>query len=101
MQQPRAVMADEPTAEIAELQTEIKQLRADFAKIAGTMREITSNRVAGAGQQVQDSTDKVWAEVKRQAESVTREIEERPVASALTAFSAGILLGLLLNRHRG
>jgi len=101
MQQPRAVMADEPTADIAELQTEIKQLRADFAKIAGTMREIASNRVAGAGQQVQDSTDKVWAEVKRQAENVSREIEERPVVSAVTAFGAGILLGLLLNRHRG
>ncbi len=94
-------MADQPNTDIAALQSEIKQLRADFAKIAGTMREIASNSVVGAGQQAQASTEKVWTEVKRQADSVTREIEERPIAAALTAFGSGILLGLLLNRHRG
>jgi ElaB/YqjD/DUF883 family membrane-anchored ribosome-binding protein len=86
--------------DIAALQTEIKQLRADVAKIVGTMREIASNTVAGAGQQVQDSSEKVWTEVKRQAGNVGAEIENRPVASALTAFGAGILLGLLLNGRR-
>jgi ElaB/YqjD/DUF883 family membrane-anchored ribosome-binding protein len=94
-------MADQLNTDVAALQAEINQLRADFAKIAATMREIASNSVAGAGQQVQASTDKVWTEVKRQADSVSREIEERPIAAALTAFSAGVLLGLFLNRHRG
>ena len=94
-------MAEQLTnTDIAALQTEIKQLRADFAKIAGTMRDIASNSVAGAGQQVQGSTEKVWTEVKRHAENVGAEIENRPVASALTAFGAGILLGLLLNGRR-
>jgi len=101
VQQPRAVMADQPSADIAALQTEIKQLRADFAQIVGTIRDLASDSVAAAGQQAQAQTEKVWTEVKRQADSVTREIEERPVAAALTAFGAGILLGLLLNRHRG
>ncbi len=94
-------MADQPNADTAALQTEIKQLRADFAQIAATLRDIASNRVAAAGQQAQASTEKVWTEVKRQADSVSREIEENPIAAALTAFGAGILLGLLLNRHRG
>jgi ElaB/YqjD/DUF883 family membrane-anchored ribosome-binding protein len=93
-------MADEANADIAALQTEIKQLRADFAKIAGTMRDLANNSVVAAGQQAQAQTEKVWTEVKRQADSVTREIEERPIAAALTAFGSGILLGLLLNRHR-
>jgi ElaB/YqjD/DUF883 family membrane-anchored ribosome-binding protein len=94
-------MADEPNTDIAALQTEIKQLRTDFAKVAGTMREIASNSVAGAGHQVEAATDRVWTEVKRQADGVSREIEQNPIAAALTAFSAGVLLGLLLNRHRG
>lgn len=94
-------MADQlSNTDIAALQSEIKQLRADFAKIAGTMREIASNRVSEAGQQMQQSSEKVWTEVKRQAGNVGREIEDRPVASALTAFGAGILLGLLLNGRR-
>jgi ElaB/YqjD/DUF883 family membrane-anchored ribosome-binding protein len=93
-------MADQTNTDITALQTEIKQLRADFAKIAGTMRDIASNSVAGAGERMQASTDKVWTEVKRHAQDVGREIEERPVASALTAFAAGVLLGLLLNARR-
>ena len=70
-----------------------KQLRTDFAKIAGTMRELASNSVAGAEETVVASADKVWTEAKRHAQTVGREIEERPIASALTAFATGIILG--------
>ena len=93
-------MAEPPKPDVAVLQAEIKQLRTDFAKLAETMHDIAGNGVVGEGQQLQASTEKVWTEVKRHAENVGREIEEKPVASALTAFGAGILLGLLLNRRR-
>ena len=93
-------MADQPNADITALQNEIKQLRVDFAKIAGTMRDIASNSVAGAGPKVQDSTERVWTEVKRQAGSMSREIEQRPVTAALTVFGAGVLLGSLLSGRR-
>ncbi len=94
-------MADQTNTDIAVLQTEIKQLRADVAKIAETMRDIANNGVAGAGQRVQASTEKIWTEVKRKAGTAGREIEERPVASVLTAFGAGVLLGFFHNRRRG
>jgi ElaB/YqjD/DUF883 family membrane-anchored ribosome-binding protein len=94
-------MADQTNADIAALQTDIKQLRTDFAKIAGTMRELASNSVAGAEEKVAASADKVWTEAKRHAQTVGREIEERPIASALTAFATGIILGLLLSGRRG
>jgi ElaB/YqjD/DUF883 family membrane-anchored ribosome-binding protein len=94
-------MADQPKADVAALRGEIKQLQADFGKIAETVREPANNSGAAAGQRVQASTKKVWTEVRRQADSVTREIEVRPIAAALTAFGSGVLLGLLLNRHRG
>ena len=94
-------MADQPNADIAALQSDIKQLRTDFAKIAGTMRELASNSVAEAEGKVAASADKVWTEAKRQVQTVGREIEERPIASALTAFATGIILGLLLSGRRG
>jgi ElaB/YqjD/DUF883 family membrane-anchored ribosome-binding protein len=91
------MMADQNNADIAALQTDIKQLRTDFAKVAGTMRDLAGNSVAGA----EASADKVWTEAKRHAQNVSREIEERPIASALTAFATGIILGLLLSGRRG
>jgi ElaB/YqjD/DUF883 family membrane-anchored ribosome-binding protein len=97
----KPVMADQPNADIAALQSEIKQLRADITKIAGTMRGLASNGVAGAEERVMASADKIWNEAKRHAENVSHEIEERPIASAFTAFATGIVLGLLLSGRRG
>lgn len=94
-------MANETDTDVAALQTDIKQLRADFAKIAETMRDIVNNGVAGAGEQVQASAQKVWTDVTRHAHNVGREIEERPITSVLTAFATGVVLGLFLCGRRG
>jgi ElaB/YqjD/DUF883 family membrane-anchored ribosome-binding protein len=94
-------MADQlKSADISALEAEIKRLRSDVAKIAETMHEIAGNGIAGAQQQAEASTEKMWTEVKRQAENVGAEIENRPLAAALTAFGGGILLGLLLHGRR-
>jgi len=94
-------MADQSNTDIAALQSDIKQLRADFAKIAGTIRDLASNSVASAEESVSASADKMWSETKRHAQSVGHEIEERPLASALTAFATGVVLGLFLSGRRG
>ena len=94
-------MADQTTADIAVLQTEIKQLRTDIAKIAGTMRDLASHGVAEAEDRVAASADKAWTEAKRHAQNVSREIEEKPIASALAAFATGVVFGLFLSGRRG
>ena len=94
-------MADQTTADIADLQSEIKQLRNDFAKIAGTMRDLASQGVAGAEEKMAASADRLWTEAKRHVHNVGREIEEKPIASAFTAFATGIILGLFLSGRRG
>ncbi len=94
-------MAKQMDTDIAALQSDITQLRADLAKISSTMRDIAGNGVAGAEETLQASTERVWGEAKRHAQNVGREIEERPFAAALAAFGTGILLGLLLNARRG
>lgn len=93
-------MADNSATDIAALQTDIKQLRADFSKIAGTVIGLAGNSVAGAEEKVAASADKVWTEAKRHAQTVGREIEERPIASALTAFAAGVVFGMLFSGRR-
>jgi ElaB/YqjD/DUF883 family membrane-anchored ribosome-binding protein len=92
-------MSDQP--DIVTLQADMQTLRADFAKLAADLREIAGSGIARAQTQAQDSADRVWGEVKRQAQQVGHEIEERPVMSALAAFGTGLILGMLLNSRRG
>lgn len=94
-------MAATVQPDLTTLQADIAQLRADFAKITTDMRDYAANGVSRAGGQAQVSAEKMWDEVKRQAQTVGQEIEERPFASALAAFASGLMLGMLLNSRRG
>ena len=94
-------MAESLQPDLATLQADIQQLRADFAKMTTDMRDIASNGVASANGKALESADKIWADVRQRAQQVGQEIEERPFASALAAFSSGLILGLLFNARRG
>ena len=72
-----------------------------FAKMTTDARSLASTGYAQARGKAQDSAEKMWGEVRRQAHNVTQEIEERPFASALASFATGLLLGMLLNSRRG
>jgi ElaB/YqjD/DUF883 family membrane-anchored ribosome-binding protein len=93
-------MADQTNTDIAALQADIKRLRADIGKISETVRGGVTNGVAEAGETIQASREKLWNETKRHAQSVGREIEQNPLASALAAFGVGVLLGVLMNGRR-
>ena len=94
-------MADPTEPDLATLQADIRQLRADFAKMAADMRGLANSGYTQAKGQAQESAEKIWDEMRHQAESVSREIEERPFASALVSFATGLVLGMLLNGRRG
>ncbi len=96
-----SAMAAATEPDLATLQGDIQQLRADFAKMTATMRDMSVGGISKAGERAQLSAEKMWGEVKRQAEQVGHEIEERPFTSALAAFSTGLILGMLLNARRG
>ena len=88
------------TTDITALQADIKQLRADFSRIAGTVRDLANSGVAEVEKNVSASADRVWTEAKRHAQTVSHEIEERPLASAFTAFAAGIVIAMFLTGRR-
>jgi ElaB/YqjD/DUF883 family membrane-anchored ribosome-binding protein len=94
-------MATHTEPDIETLQTDIEQLRADFAKLATTMRDVAASNIAKAGEKAEASAERVWIEAKRQAQQVGQKIDEGPIASALAAFGTGLILGLLLNTRRG
>lgn len=94
-------MAREIEPDIATLQADIQQLRADFAKMTTHMRDAAGNGINSVSERTQLSAEKAWDEVKRQAGQLSHEIEERPLTSALASFAAGVVLGMLLNSRRG
>jgi ElaB/YqjD/DUF883 family membrane-anchored ribosome-binding protein len=94
-------MAASIQPDLSTLQADIQQLRADFAKITTDMRDYAGNGMSQATGKAQESAEKMWGEVRRQAKQVGQEIEERPFTSALAAFGTGLVLGMLLNTRRG
>jgi hypothetical protein len=96
----RTVMADQRNTDVAALQADLKRLQADFAKIAGTLHDGAVNGAAELGETLGASADKVWSDARHHAQRVGREIKQNPVAYALAAFGAGVLLGAFLNGSR-
>jgi len=85
-------MASAAEADVKALQEQLQQLRADFAAL--------SESISKPAQRATAPGEKAWAEVKRHAETVSREIEGKPITAAFTALGVGFVLGVLFNGHR-
>ena len=81
-------MTDRTEADLATLRADVTQLRKDLAKITETLQDVARH----GAQTVADRA-------KTAAQSVTHEIEERPLTAVLTAFSVGTILGMLFSRR--
>ncbi len=92
-------MSDGNDANVQALQAELKVLRADFARIAELLKDTARQGSAEAADRIRDSAERGWSEAQRTAQSLMKEMEERPIGSALTIFGIGVLLGLLLGRR--
>ncbi len=86
--------------DLATLQADIHQLRADFAKMTADMRGAAGNGIYAVGEKAQESAETAWNEVKRQAGQLSQEIYERPFALVLATFAAGVILGVMVNSRR-
>jgi len=93
-------VATETKADIQTLQAEIKQLRADFAGITETLRDVVRHGSGEAATRAREAGERVWQTAKDDFHYVTHGIEEKPVASAAIAFGVGIVLGMLFSGRR-
>ena len=86
--------------DIQTLSEELKQLRAEFSKIAGLLESAARHAGDEAKEVAREAGERAWGEVKNRADSLARRIEEKPVSATAWAFGLGILIGLLC-RGRG
>jgi ElaB/YqjD/DUF883 family membrane-anchored ribosome-binding protein len=94
-------MATPIKSEVTALQHEIERLQSGLDAAIETMRRLTGDELPNGHDAALASAEKMWTGVKRQAEQVGHEIEQRPLVSALAAFGVGIAIGLLLCGRRG
>ena len=93
-------MSTSTEADIEALQAEIQKLRADFASLSETLRDVLRHGSAETLAKARQSGEKIWSEAARHAHGLTEEIEEKPVTAAAIAFGVGIVLGMLFSGHR-
>jgi len=79
---------------------ELKQLRADFAKLGDLLQQTARHAGEDALERARATGEKAWADARSNAEDVIQRIEENPVSSAGIAFGIGILLGLIFGGRR-
>lgn len=86
-------------SEVETLRAEIRQLQADLAALGDSVRGVIRAGKAEAADRVSETADKAWTEAKSLADGLSKQIEEKPITALVSAFSIGMLLGLLFNRR--
>jgi ElaB/YqjD/DUF883 family membrane-anchored ribosome-binding protein len=93
-------MTSETNKDTEALVAELKQLRADFAKLGELLQTTARHAGEDAMQRARESGEKAWADARSGAEDVIEKIEENPVSAAGIAFGVGMLLGLIFGSRR-
>ncbi len=85
--------------DVKKLQAELAQLRDDVARLVDTLGGAARANGAATFANAKARAGEFQDDIKEKIESLTRQIEDKPVASSLTAFFIGVLLGMLFSRR--
>lgn len=86
--------------DVKALRAELETLRKDFARIAETLEQTVRHGGEEAVHRAQRSANWARGEARKAVHGVIEEIEEKPIASILSVFAVGVVLGLLFSGRR-
>ncbi len=92
-------MTTETNKDTDALIAELRQLRADFAKLGELLQATARQAGEDAMQRAKAQGEKAWNDAKTGAEDVIGKIEKNPLSAAGIAFGVGMLFGLLFGRR--
>ena len=81
------------------LRMELDQLRSDIAGLTRTLKDIGAGETGAAYEKVKQSAHKAQEQAAQTVGAVGHEIGERPFTSVITAFSVGLMLGMMFSRR--
>jgi ElaB/YqjD/DUF883 family membrane-anchored ribosome-binding protein len=86
-------------ADYETIRKEVDQLRSDIGELTHTLKAIAADETGAAYERVRQTAQRAQEQVSQTASSVGQEIGERPFTSVLSAFSVGLLIGMLFSRR--
>ena len=92
-------MSSTADIDVKKLQAELAQLREDVSRLVDTLGGAARANGTGSFANAKARAGEFQDDIKDKIEGLTRQIEEKPVASSLTAFFIGILLGMIFSRR--
>ncbi|HYW93016.1 MAG TPA: hypothetical protein VFA95_11270 [Gammaproteobacteria bacterium] len=93
-------MAEDLHKEFEALKADVARLRGDISDLAGAVRHAGEESGRQAYAKARQAGEQAWHQASEAEQAAAHEIAERPVASVLTAFGVGFLVGLILDRRR-
>lgn len=81
------------------IEKDIDALRSDFASLQSDLQTLTKTLARRAKTAAADTADDLLAKGRDGVAVVEEHVAERPLASMLIAFGAGVALGKLLDRR--
>ncbi len=87
----------DPSSDIARLRSDLEQIRRDLAAIGGTVKELSAVKGQEARARAEALRERALRRASAAEERLGQEINERPLASVLTAFGIGFVIGKLLD----
>ena len=81
------------------LRKELNQVRSDIMALTSTLKEVAAQQGSAAYESVHKSAQKVQEKAAQTVGAVGHEIGQRPFTSMLSAFSVGLLIGILFSRR--
>ncbi len=88
-------------ADVDTVKGDLEKLRSDIAALKDSFQSFASDRVrstiSDAQQRLGQVSEKARTQSRQSLETLSEEIEERPLTSILLAFGVGVILGRLFD----
>jgi ElaB/YqjD/DUF883 family membrane-anchored ribosome-binding protein len=93
-------MTNDTNKDVEALTAELKQLRADFARLGDVLQSTLRHAGKNAAAEASAAGEKVWSDAKVKADEMAKAIQGEPFAFTFGAFAAGLLLGWIFSSRR-
>ena len=92
-------MAEQTQKEFDALRKDMETLRADMNALTDSLHDLLGEKVERAKTSARQAGERVQNQAQQVRDTVSDQVEERPLTALFTAFGIGMVLGALFSRR--